>query len=40
VLITNENDLTQHYGNALLPDKDVHATANATCRPPGLRQAT
>jgi hypothetical protein len=23
VLITNENDLTQHYGNALLPDKDV-----------------
>lgn len=23
VLITNENDLTHHYGNALLPDKDV-----------------
>ncbi|MGN8248170.1 cellulase family glycosylhydrolase [Pseudomonas sp. SMV7] len=23
VLLTNENDLTQHYGNALLPDKDV-----------------
>ena len=23
VLITNENDLTQHYGNALLPDKNV-----------------
>lgn len=23
VLITNENDLTQHYGNALLPDKGV-----------------
>lgn len=23
VLITNEDDLTQHYGNALLPDKDV-----------------
>ena len=23
MLITNENDLTQHYGNALLPDKNV-----------------
>ncbi|MBK5008104.1 cellulase family glycosylhydrolase [Pseudomonas sp. S32] len=23
VLITNENDITQHYGNALLPDKGV-----------------
>ncbi len=23
VLITNENDVTQHYGNALLPDKKV-----------------
>lgn len=23
VLITNENDLTNHFGNALLPDKDV-----------------
>jgi hypothetical protein len=23
LLITNENDLTQHYGNALLPDKGV-----------------
>lgn len=23
LLITNENDLTQHFGNALLPDKDV-----------------
>ncbi|MDH1551075.1 MULTISPECIES: cellulase family glycosylhydrolase [Pseudomonas] len=23
VLITNENDLTQHYGNALMPNKDV-----------------
>lgn len=23
VLITNENDLTQHFGNALLPDKNV-----------------
>ncbi|WP_449432906.1 cellulase family glycosylhydrolase [Pseudomonas putida] len=23
VLITNENDITHHYGNALLPDKDV-----------------
>ncbi len=23
VLITNENDLTHHFGNALLPDKDV-----------------
>ncbi|MVV48691.1 glycosyl hydrolase family 5 [Pseudomonas sp. PB120] len=23
VLITNENDVTHHYGNALLPDKDV-----------------
>lgn len=23
VLITNENDLTSHFGNALLPDKDV-----------------
>lgn len=23
VLITNENDLTHHYGNALLPDKNV-----------------
>lgn len=23
VLITNENDLTQHYGNGLLPDKNV-----------------
>lgn len=23
VLVTNENDLTQHYGNALLPDKQV-----------------
>lgn len=23
VLITNENDVTQHYGNALLPDKGV-----------------
>ena len=23
VLITNENDITQHYGNALLPDKSV-----------------
>jgi len=25
VLITNENDLTHHYGNALLPDKKVPA---------------
>ncbi|MBN6792875.1 cellulase family glycosylhydrolase [Pseudomonas fulva] len=23
ILLTNENDITQHYGNALLPDKDV-----------------
>jgi hypothetical protein len=23
VLVTNENDLTHHFGNALLPDKDV-----------------
>ena len=23
VLLTNENDLTQHYGNALMPNKDV-----------------
>lgn len=23
VLVTNENDLTNHFGNALLPDKDV-----------------
>lgn len=23
VLLTNENDITQHFGNALLPDKDV-----------------
>ncbi|NQD74833.1 cellulase family glycosylhydrolase [Pseudomonas sp. CM27] len=23
VLITNENDITQHYGNALMPNKDV-----------------
>ncbi|WP_397449719.1 cellulase family glycosylhydrolase [Pseudomonas sp. NA-150] len=23
VLLTNENDITQHYGNALLPDKQV-----------------
>ena len=23
LLITNENDLTHHYGNALLPDKEV-----------------
>lgn len=23
LLITNENDITHHYGNALLPDKDV-----------------
>lgn len=23
ILLTNENDLTQHYGNALLPDKGV-----------------
>jgi hypothetical protein len=23
VLITNENDLTQHFGNALLADKNV-----------------
>lgn len=25
VLITNENDITQHYGNALMPDKKVPA---------------
>lgn len=23
ILLTNENDISQHYGNALLPDKDV-----------------
>ncbi|MBF8694848.1 cellulase family glycosylhydrolase [Pseudomonas fulva] len=23
ILLTNENDITQHYGNAMLPDKDV-----------------
>ena len=28
VLVTNENDLTQHYGNAMLPDKN-HPVHNA-----------